>query len=1267
MRHRIYRSAIVSVFSLVLLCTLAFSPVMSRPLLAQTNTTRLSGVIMDPAGAVVQQALVELANPATGFLKVVNSGSKGEYDFSQLQPGHYKVTISAIGFAPQTQDLELLVATPLNLNFKLTIGNSEVVNVAAGLETVNTTDATLGKAFGSAQVQNLPFIANNVNYLLSLQPGVLALDPGVTGSNTSSLTGVVNGARNDQTNLTLDGVDNNDVTAGTPFVGILRGTRDSVQEFRVTTTNANADAGRSSGAQVSVSTRSGTNQLHGSAYEFYRDPGIVANNWFNKQTQIIGKSPNIPSKVLVNTYGASFGAPLIKDKLFFFGAYEGYKNATDAVVSETVPSVLNPSAGGTLAGTSIGGLVTGNVVYTRCPTAKACTSGGSSYVLSPAQILAIDQVGCTTPCTGSTPRGTDAAAIAYMNQFPHANSSTGGDGLNTGTFTFVSPKPTDQITNVARIDYNLNSRQSVFVRGILQGDNSASALQFPGLPPNSNIYGNSRGIAAGHIWSITNNLTNNLRYGFTRQNSNTQGAGSHPYVSFNSFSPLTGTTKNSDYIVNTNNFVDDATFTKGRHVIQFGVNDRLITNSRYSASTLYPTAGIQASALATAKIAATSGDLDPTAAYGPVQSGFQTSYNNDILANVGGITTATAYTNYLVKGSQLVAAPVGTVPTHVYRNVEQEYYVSDQWKATDQLTITAGLRYLYLGVPYEEHGQQVAPSIDLGGAFFQARLAGSASGNSYSTPFAVEPAGQANGKPNLFTPQKFNFAPRIAFAYATADGKTSLRGGYALAFDHFGTALIDSYDSGGAFALNFANGASFPSPEVTARFTGYQAIPNVPIIATSPEQLPIVNPNYTFTNFNGSFVTDINATQKTPYAETMNLSIQREVVHGMTVTASYVGRLGHHTLESLDVGEPNNLADPSSGQSYFQAIQAYDKMAISGVSVANVPNSGYFQNIFPNASYGGYHGAQAYYDYLLTSGDAAVGNETDALYYFDVGTAGKALSTASPKGNYQFFFPEYSAIHAQSTIGSSNYNAFQLSVRHSFLHGDEYDINYTFAKSMDQGSSPESGSNSIINAYAPRQMYAVSDFDVRHLLTANYNIKLPFGIGQPLFSHGGLLDEIIGGYTLSGTAHFNTSLPFSATDSGYYGTDFSNGSYAVQIAPLAFGGRRIVGSGSSAYDTDFKSATVGQGQASFRPAYAGESGQRNELRYNGYIDFDFGLAKSFKTWHEQSFRISAETFNAMNNVVMTAPQGSINSTKFGNYSTQENQPRQFQFSGKYTF
>jgi hypothetical protein len=1274
--------------SILFLLGLMATP-LSSPLLAQTNTTGLSGTVTDPSGALVPGAAIELSNPATGFLKVVKSGAKGEYTFDQILPAKYRVTVSAAAFAPQVADIELLVATPRKVDFKLTVGNTEVVDVAAGVETVNSTDATLGKAFDSAQVQNLPYLANNVNYLLSLQPGVLALDPGATtgGVNTDTRTGIVNGARQDQTNLTLDGVDNNDPNYGYAFVGVLRSTRESVQEFRVTTTNANADAGRSSGGQVSVTTRSGTNSIHGSAYEYYRDPAAAANNWFLKQTQVGSNKPNIASKVLQHTYGGSLGLPIIKNKLFFFGAYEGFKQATNATVTNTVPSILNPAAGPTLQSGSqtVGGLVTGDLIYPQCPMGNAgCTLAQAMNVaLTPAQIAAMD-----TQCTLCTTPGTDAAAIAYFKQFPLANSTSGGDGYNTGSYTFSSPQPIHQITNVARVDYTLNDHQSLFVRGTLQSDNQASALQFPGQPPNSVTYGNNKGIAVGHIWSITNNLTNNFRYGHTYAGTAIRGAGAQPYVTFSSFSNLTSTTRSSIYLVGTDNYVDDATWAKGKHVVQFGINIRQISNSRYSDTTLYPTGSISASLLSSAAIAGTGSDLDPTSLYGPVQSGYISGYNNAILANVGGVTSATSYTNFLIQNNQLVAAPTGTVPTHVYHSLEQEYYVSDQWKVSDHLTLTGGLRYTYLGVPWEIHGQQVAPNVDLGTTFLQARESAAAAGGSYQTRISVVPGGQANGAPNLWTPQKLNFAPRLAFAY-TPDSKTSIRGGFALAYDHFGEGVIDYYDANGAFALSRSNGFAYATAAGTARFTGYNS-PPVGVATATTQSFPITPADTSITAFGSSFKSDINSHLKTPYAETFNLSVQREVARGLTITASYVGRLGRHVLDNLDVAAPTNLYDSGSNQNYFGAATAFDKQLDAATSIATIPNSGYFQNIFPNATYtvkasaattaipaGTYTGAKAYYASLAV--DRKTGNETNTLYNFDTTTG------FNPKGIEQFFYPQYTSIYVQSSVGTSNYNGLQLSARHTFWHGNEYDINYTFSKSFDYGSSPERGSSgtvgtlssasSILNTFNPSQNYAPSDFDVRHNLTANYSLKLPFGKGERFFSNpGAILDRVLSGWQLNGTVHYSSGFPWNAVDSGNYGTNFDMSSYVVQVAPLATGGHKYVGGVAAPYETAFKNATgtlttaAATARASFRYSYPGEIGQRNNLRADGYLSYDDGLSKSFRTYHEQSFKVSVEGFNVFNNVRFSSPTTGVASAKFGSYAgTLLTQPRQMQFSGKYYF
>jgi len=508
----------------LLRCSLAFLVVLALGvprIISQTNTTSLSGTVTDATGASLPGATVTITNAATGAVLTTDSKSKGEFSFEQVQPGKYTVKVSEAGFSEQDENIDLLVATPMKLTFQLTAGTTDVVNVETNLAELNTSDGMLGKAFDSSQVANLPYLANNITYLLSLQPGVLALDSGAQtgGLNTDTRTGIVNGARQDQSNITLDGVDNNDQVFGYAFNGALRSTRDSVEEFRVTTTNANADAGRSSGAQVSLVTKSGTNTIHGSAYEYYRGSATASNNWFIKQAELSEGAPNIPPKILQHTYGASLGAPIIKDKLFFFGAYEGFKQASDAAIGRTVPSAF----GG-------GGLITGDVSYDAvCGTgATTCAAGTGTQklTLTPTDIATLDgrsqDPTCAPPAMCYAP-ATDMAAVAYFNTFPISNAPGAADPYNTGNYNFVSPVPIHQITNIARIDYKINERQSVFARGNLQSDNQATALQFPGLPAASTVYGNSKGLAAGHIWTINDRMTNNARYGLIRIGSATRG------------------------------------------------------------------------------------------------------------------------------------------------------------------------------------------------------------------------------------------------------------------------------------------------------------------------------------------------------------------------------------------------------------------------------------------------------------------------------------------------------------------------------------------------------------------------------------------------------------------------------------------------------------------------------------------------------------------------------------------------------------------------
>src|SRR5437870_4141105 len=303
--------------SQLLASLLAFLLALSTFAPAQTATTSLRGTVTDPKGAVLQSATVTLNDAATGFSRTTKTGSDGVYQFLQVPPATYTLTVVASGFGTLKRDnVALQVSLPATVDISMEVkGKSEVVEVTGVAPLVNTTDATLGHAFGAEQIQNLPAEGRDPVSILSLQPGVVYVGRNVDQT-FDSRGGSVNGARSDQTNVTLDGIDNNDQELGFAFQGALRTPLDSIQEFRVTTSNSNADTGRSSGAQVNLVTRSGTNNFHGSIYEYNRSNIGQSNDWFNKQAQLKAGQPNKPGVLHRNTFGIAVGGPIIKNRLF---------------------------------------------------------------------------------------------------------------------------------------------------------------------------------------------------------------------------------------------------------------------------------------------------------------------------------------------------------------------------------------------------------------------------------------------------------------------------------------------------------------------------------------------------------------------------------------------------------------------------------------------------------------------------------------------------------------------------------------------------------------------------------------------------------------------------------------------------------------------------------------------------------------------------------------------------------------------------------------
>src|SRR5215471_9087919 len=388
---------------------------------AQTGTTSLRGAVTDKSGAVLVGAKVTLSNPAQAVQREAKTGAAGDYEFTALPPGTFTLTIEMVGFRKyEHKGVQLLVNSPATINATLEVGGAtEIVEVSAQAVALNTSDASLGNAFSERQVQDLPLEGGNVPELLSLQAGVVYMGnrPDIN-RNVDTRSGAVNGAHSDQSNITLDGVGVNDETQGFAFTSVLPVTQDSVEEFRVTTTNYNADEGRSSGAQVALVTKAGTNSFHGSLFESHRNTITSASDYFVKQAELRDGFPNKPLKLLRNVFGGALGGPIQKDRFFFFINYQGYRQREQNSVVRIVPSASMRD-----------GIIfyqcdsTSATVATDCPGGTVVGKSGKSYTipapqgtlaytaLSPSQITTMDPLGI----------GPSAVMLPYLQSFALPN------------------------------------------------------------------------------------------------------------------------------------------------------------------------------------------------------------------------------------------------------------------------------------------------------------------------------------------------------------------------------------------------------------------------------------------------------------------------------------------------------------------------------------------------------------------------------------------------------------------------------------------------------------------------------------------------------------------------------------------------------------------------------------------------------------------------------------------------------------------------------
>ena len=1246
-----------SLFAMVCVCVASVA-------YPQTATTSLRGDVSDSTGALIPNVEVTISEASIGFSQTHRTDEKGAYSFQQIPPGTYLIKILAAGFNEQKERAVLLVNQPATINITLKVGSSTMmVDVTSDTSALNAIDATIGTPFNQVQIQTLPFQGNNVFSLLSLQAGVLSLgDQATTDMDADSRAGAVNGARSDQSNLTLDGIDNNTQSHGYAFTGVLRPTRDSVDEFRVVTSSSNADSGRSSGAQVAVVTRSGTNSIHGSAYEYYRPTNTVANDWFNKQAELQTGEPNVPGKYLRNTFGASLGGPIKKDKLFYFASYEADKIAQNQQVVNEVPSGTSTSPG----------LRQGYLTY-------ANVNGGTT-TLTPSIISQMDPH-CSGEGTCPLGAGVDPAVLQYFSSLPEANGNLLGDGYNFGSYTFSSPRPQSNITNVVKLDYNASSSQRIFGRGNLESDNLTGAVTYPGAGPSTKTYSNNKGVALGHTWMLTNNLVNNLRYGYIREGFSDRGALNGDYVDYANIASLAAATSSLVVNIPLHNIVDDVSWTKKNHTIQGGFNYRLIHNNFQTNATAFNHAQVQYYSLGMGSLANTGQDLDasafPQLGIPAIDGGFDTAYSNAMAAVAGIIPVATEYFNYKSSGNSLTSIGHGLPLTRSYKSNEFEIYLQDSWKATRSLTVTYGLRYTYLQTPYEVNGQEVAPVMGLD-QWFHNRGTGMAQGITNQPEIAFAGAGHANHAPGMWAADKKDFAPRFAIAYSPShmpgflgtlfgEGMTSIRAGFGIYYDHFGEGIINTFDANGAYGLSSrVNSPIDLTTDQAPRFSSPSSVPTQIIPSVAPETAFPVTP------------ADIEALSwgvdnrvKTPYAQVMDFSIQRQISNAWTMEAAYVGRLGKRLLQNLDVATALDLVDPKSGLDYFKAAQMMSSAALANVPAASMQTIPYWENMFPNLIGNGMTATQNIYASLW--GQSIVGNETFPLYSLDTGSFYPG-SGFTPGPLNRYFAPQYSSLYAWASVGTSSYHSMQLSLRHSMVHGLQFQMNYVFGKSIDLGSDSERTDynksqtfSSIVNAWNIKGNRGVSDFDTRQAITGSFNYLLPFGKGARFLStSNGILNAFVGGWDLAGLVHWTSGLPFSGVDGMGWGTDWATQSFALVTGEVASGGHHIVNGAPNAF-SDPNAAYA----ASSTPPFAGVSGQRNIFRGDGYFSMDGSVTKEFRIVEGQTLKFQWDVFNTTNAVrfdphsVQNNPFGGASS--FGIYSKQLVEARRMQFGLRYSF
>ncbi len=1204
---------------------------------AQAGTAAVVGTVKDSQGGVVPGATVTVTSKATAATRTTVSNQDGAFNFPGLPPGVYTLKVELEGFRTFVhENVQTAVDSTTPIEAVLGPGNlTETVTVTEATPIINTTDASVGETMNQRTIERLPVEGRNVVHLLSLQPGAVFI-PTANANTVDPRYGAVAGSRADQQNVTLDGVDVNDPQLQAAYTSAVRMTQEALQEFKVSTSNYGAESGRSSGAQVSLVTKSGTNQYTGSGYWFLRRTQTSSNEYFLKLAQLGQHKPSQAPKLDKDIFGGALGGPIRRNRAFFFGNYEKFRENSETPVVRSVPS---------------DSFRDGVLMY-QCAVASQCPGGtvrGFSsthdveagwYGLSPSQVAAIDPLGI----------GPSRAASELFKEYPSPNEP-GLDGHNIKDYRFAAPITNDYNTIIARVDYRVSSNGSLFGRVNVQDDTKNGTPQFPGQAPRSKDRIKNNGFAIGYDTALSTSLVNSFRYGMTKIDTATVGRLKGNYVSFRFISDLEPTTSSSARQTPTQNIVDDLSWLKGSHTFKVGANMRFtrIPSTRDSSSWLSTSinpswvAGVGKTYMPGRPGCRTPGCSEVPAVHSQFFAGYADAWLNSLAV----LSQATMRANYDRDGNPL---PVGQPLSRKYASDEYEYYLQDSWRPRHDLTITGGVRYSLFSPPYEVNGLQVAPTISMG-QWFADRAAGMLKGvpSTDSPRITFDLAGPKNGRKGFYATDRNNWAPRLSAAWTphaeggllgwlTGGDKLVVRGGYSKVFDRIGQGLALNFDQGFAFGMSTSISSPFGAPyeiNPAVRFTNISTMP--PTMPVAPKggfpQTPPVRA--------GIITTSIDDTLVTPSAHMVNFLVGRELRGNFAIEVGYIGRFGRDLLVRRDLAMPLNLVDTKSGTDYFtaaqtliRATQAAGIKSGSPVSAyAGLPKIPYWENLFPDAASASASATAAIARRFNNDGP----DYLTSLWLMDQ----YCVPACSTFGPFAYFAEQYDSLAAVSSVGRSNYHGMVLTLRKRYSQGVQFDLNYTLSNSKDTGSQVERGSafgnfgnggytGFLLNSFEPDLQYGTSDFDVRHQVNFNWIWDLPFGQGRKFAGGaGGLLNQIIGDWSISGLTRWTSGFPFNVQNCrSCWPTNWNLQGNAMLEDPNRLPPTGLTKNAVDGRPSPFKDPK--EALKFFRFALPGEVGLRNVLRGDGYFTLDTSVSKAWRVVSDNRLRFRWDVFNLTN-------------------------------------